>query len=172
MSSIIQAKAEAQKLIKRYNALQAEAKTADTAEEAARKAGEADKVVSQISALQLAITKLQAKDKTTTAKRTIVGKKKVATATDIKQNIPFEKTALSDRLSRLEEAQRRTRTQIEQLTRAKAQLAHLKQKAEKSVAHVAQERRANEEKLQQELARLIKKKEADSDKFYGKKDVK
>jgi formylglycine-generating enzyme required for sulfatase activity len=161
VSSIIQAKAEAQKLIKRYNALQAEAKTADTAEEAARKAGEADKVVSQISALQLAITKLQAKNKTTTTKKTVAGKKKVATATEVKQNIPFEKTALSDRLSRLEEAQRRTRTQIEQLTRAKAQLAHLKQKAEKSVAHVTQERRANEEKLQQELARLINKKEAE-----------
>ena len=161
MSSIIQAKAEAQKLIKRYNALQAEAKTANTAEEAARKAGEADKVVSQISALQLAITKLQAKDKTTTTRKTVAGNKKVATVTDVKQNIPFEKTALSDRLSRLEEAQRKTRTQIEQLTRAKAQLAHLKQKAEKSVAHVTQERRANEEKLQQELARLIKKKEAE-----------
>jgi formylglycine-generating enzyme required for sulfatase activity len=161
VSSIIQAKAEAQKLIKRYNALQAEAKTANTAEEAARKAGEADKVVSQISALQLAITKLQAKDKITTTRQTVAGKKKVATATDVKQKIPFEKTALSDRLSRLEEAQRRTRTQIEQLTRAKAQLAHLKQKAEKSVAHVTQERRANEEKLQQELARLINKKEAE-----------
>jgi formylglycine-generating enzyme required for sulfatase activity len=161
VSSIIQAKAEAQKLIKRYNALQAEAKTANTAEEAARKAGEADKVVSQISALQLAITKLQAKDKTTTTRKTVAGKKTVATASEVKQKIPFEKTALNDRLSRLEEAQRKTRTQIEQLTRAKAQLAHLKQKAEKSVAHVTQERRANEEKLQQELARLIKKKEAE-----------
>jgi len=76
VSSIIQAKAEAQKLIKRYNALQAEAKTANTAEEAARKAGEADKVVSQISALQLAITKLQAKDKTTTTRKTVAGNKK------------------------------------------------------------------------------------------------
>jgi len=52
VSSITQAKAEAQKLIKRYNQLQAEAKTADSAE-AARKAAEADKLVSQISALQL-----------------------------------------------------------------------------------------------------------------------
>jgi formylglycine-generating enzyme required for sulfatase activity len=145
VSSINQAKAETQKLIKRYHRLQAEAKTAGTAEEAARKATEADKLVSQINALQLAVTKLQSKDKIT---------KKTATSakTEVKKSI--EKTVLEDRINRLEEAQKRTRTQIEQLSKAKAQLAHLKHQAEKSVAN-------NEEKLQQELAKLIKKKEAE-----------
>ncbi|MCK5525176.1 MAG: SUMF1/EgtB/PvdO family nonheme iron enzyme [Thiomargarita sp.] len=146
MSSINQAKAETQKLIKRYHRLQAEAKTADTAEEAARKATEADKLVSQINALQLAVAKLQGKNK--------IPKKTVATSakTEVKKSI--KKTVVEDRINRLEEAQKRTRTQIEQLSNAKAQLAHLKHQAEKSVAN-------NEEKLQQELARLIKKKEAE-----------
>jgi len=158
VSSITQAKAEAQKLIRRYNKLQAEAKTANTAEEAARKATEAEKVVSQISALQLAITKLQTKDKTYAAKKTVVDKK---TPAQTGAKTTFGKSALEDRMSHLEEAQKRTRAQIDQLNRAKAQLTHLKQKAEKSAANVVEQGRANEEKLQQELAKLIKKKEAE-----------
>ena len=63
MSSITQAKAEAQKLIKRYNRLQAEARSTSDTNEATRKATEAEKLVSQISALQSAISKLQAQDR-------------------------------------------------------------------------------------------------------------
>ncbi|RKZ39463.1 MAG: hypothetical protein DRQ49_11435 [Gammaproteobacteria bacterium] len=159
MSSINQAKAEAQKLIRRYNKLQAEAKTANTAEEAARKATETEKVISQISALQLAITKLQAKDKPSAVKKTVTGKKTFAPS--IQTGAALDKSALSERMNHLEEAQKRTRIQIEQLNRAKTQLAHLKQRAEKSAAHVVQQRHASDEKLQQELAKLIKKKEAE-----------
>ena len=164
MSSITQAKAEAQKLIKRYNKLQAEAKTADTAE-AARKASEAEKLVSQISALQSAIAKLQAKDRESAPYKSTVPSKASTVAVDNTseeiRRTEAEKTALEERIGRIEEAQKKTRAQIEQLTRAKAELARLKQEAEKSAAYVAQERRANDERLQQELAKLIKKKEAE-----------
>ncbi len=164
MSSITQAKAEAQKLIKRYNKLQAEAKTADTAE-ATRKAAEAEKLVSQISALQSAIAKLQAKDREGAPyKPAVPTKGSTATVEGTSEEIrrtEAEKTALEERIGRIEEAQKKTRAQIEQLTRAKAELARLKQEAEKSAAYVAQERRSNDERLQQELAKLIKKKEAE-----------
>lgn len=173
MSSITQAKAEAQKLIKRYNQLQAEAKIADPSE-ATRKAAEADKLVSQISALQLAITKLQTRDKETALKKTttssqtvspIVGNKNTTPATTgtvekVKRATSSEKIVLEDRINRLEEAQNKTRAQIEQLTRAKAELTRLKQETEKSAATI-KKRRANDEKLQQELAKLIEKKEAE-----------
>lgn len=173
MSSITQAKAEAQKLIKRYNQLQAEAKTADV-NEAAHKAAEADKLVSQISALQLAITKLQAKDRESTPQKgtspqagankskTTVQPKKTAgkVSTDEIKRAVSEKKVLEARMNRLEEAQKKTRTQIDQLTRAKEDLSRLKRKAEKSVATIAaQGQRANDEKLQQELAKRIDKKE-------------
>lgn len=177
MSSITQAKAEAQKLIRRYNQLQAEAKTTDNMAEAARKAAEADKLVSQISALQLAITKLQAKDRQTTAKKPIAttGKattsKAPITANNIKHDAASEKIALEERMNHLEEAQKKTRAQIEQLTRAKSELTRLKHEAEKSVAHVAKERRTHDEKLQQELAKLIAKKEAEHQAFKQELDA-
>jgi formylglycine-generating enzyme required for sulfatase activity len=184
VSSITQAKAEAQKLIKRYNQLQAEAKTADSAE-AARKAAEADKLVSQISALQLAITKLQAKDRETTVpknKEQPVVKKKVSppttvaaavtrSPTDEIKRVASEKAVLDTRINRLEEAQKKTRAQIEQLTRARAELTRLKRQAEQSAATVAQARRANDEKLQQELAKLIEKKEAEHQSLKQELDV-
>jgi len=179
VSSITQAKAEAQKLIKRYNQLQAEAKTADSAE-AARKAAEADKLVSQISALQLAITKLQAKDRETTVQKNKVpvapGKKKGAnpiarSPTEEIKRVASEKAVLDTRINRLEDAQKKTRAQIEQLTRAKAELTRLKRQAEQSVATVAQARRANDEKLQQELAKLIDKKEAEHHSLKQELDV-
>jgi len=165
VSSITQAKAEAQKLIKRYNRLQAEAKQADDAAEAARKAAEAEKLVSQISALQSAITKLQSKDQKSGKNSPEQPTPKPATTTAIQptneqiKRTESEQVALVDRINRIEEAQKRTRAQIEQLTRAKEELSRLKKEAEKSMANVAQERRANDEKLQQELAKLIQKKE-------------
>ncbi len=153
MSSITQAKAEAQKLIKRYNQLQSEAKNAN-AIEARHKAAEADKLVSQISALQLAITKLQAKDR-----EKKVPSKKVATSEKTDQRVNQEKSHVIDRIHHLEEAQNKTQAQIEQLTRARTELNRLKQQANKHAATIVKERRANDEKLQQELAKLIKKKE-------------
>jgi len=154
VSSITQAKAEAQKLIKRYNQLQAEAKNAN-AIESRHKATEADKLVSQISALQLAITKLQAKDRENNKKSQI---KKTPTPEKTERVIQ-EKSQVIDRIHHLEEAQNKTQAQIEQLTRARAELNRLKQQANKHAATIVKERRANDEKLQQELAKLIKKKE-------------
>jgi formylglycine-generating enzyme required for sulfatase activity len=167
VSSITQAKAEAQKLIKQYNKLQADAKQADAAE-AARKTSEAEKLVSQISALQSAIAKLQAKDRETAAKKPAIAPKattattptKVLTPEELKQT-EAEKRALESRINRIEDAQRKTRAQIDQLTRAKAELARLREDAEKNVSTIAQERRLHEEKLQKELARLIEKKETE-----------
>lgn len=178
MSSIVQAKAEAQKLIKRYNQLQAEARTAD-AEEAARKATEAEKLVSQISALQTAISKLQARDKEVKEKEAKdVVKRPAPITTPVSPTVPTvkrptasaavtdeafedlkraeaEKSALELRINRIEAAQRRTREQIDQLARAKQELAKLKSQAEQN----AKERRANDEKLQEELSRRIEQKE-------------
>jgi formylglycine-generating enzyme required for sulfatase activity len=171
VSSIVQAKAEAQKLIKRYNKLQAEVKTASNAEEAARKATEAEKLVSQISALQNAITRLQAKDREQANKEARkpapVQAKTRATAPPVPdpgagiiteeelRRAENEKVELEARIGRIEAAQRKTREQIDQLARAKRELARLKNQAEQSV----RERRESDEKLQQELARRIKQKE-------------
>lgn len=178
MSSITQAKAEAQKLIRQYNKLQAEAKHAD-AEEAARKAAEAEKLVSQISSLQAAISKLQAKDrdreKEVTTKLTpkpvkpVVGSgdQSAPSAEDIKRT-EEEKSLLEMRIARIEDAQKRTREQIDQLSRAKAELARLKNEAEQSVAKT---QRASDEKLQQELAKLIKKKEEEQSKLKEELDA-
>lgn len=146
MSSIIEVKAEAKKLIKQYKELQAEAKTAKTAEEAAHKITEAEKLASQISALKIPITKIKAKELATQTTKT---RHEVA------------KTSVLERIHHLEDAQKKTRIQIEQLNRAKAEIGHLKRQAEKSIASVTQERQPNNEKLQRELARLIKKKEAE-----------
>lgn len=167
MSSITQAKAEAQKLIRQYNKLQAEAKHADT-EEAARKAAEAEKLVSQISSLQAAISKLQAKDrerevniKRPTAPKRVVSSQSLS-ATEDPNRTEEEKSLLETRIARIEDAQKRTREQIDQLSRAKAELARLKNEAEQSVANT---QRASDEKLQQELAKLIKKKEIEQSKL-------
>jgi len=169
VSSITQAKAEAQKLIKQYNKLQAEAKQADAAD-ATSKAAEAEKLVSQISALQGAIAKLQAKDREMTAKKpppaksgvgaTSTSSAAIPTTEEVKQS-EAEKRALEMRINRIEDAQRKTRAQIDQLTRAKAELARLREEAERNVTSVVKERRQNEEKLQQEIAKLIEKKEAE-----------
>ncbi|QGX03748.1 formylglycine-generating enzyme family protein [Beggiatoa leptomitoformis] len=163
MSSLDQAKAEAQKLIKRYNKLQAEVKTADSSVEAARKAKEAQKLVSQISAMQAAIAKLQEKDKVAEATikavapnsdTALIPSVSPLSTTDQLRRAEAEKTLLEARIARIETAQQKTRAQIDQLSRAKAELAKLKAEAEKN-----KDKRSNDEKLQQELTRLIEKKE-------------
>ena len=155
-SQLTQAKrAEAQKLIKQYNKLQAEAKSADAAV-ASRKASEAQKLVAQISLLQADITKLQAKDKERdAAKKTGAGSSLATVEENIRQT-EAEKTALEARIARIETAQKKTRDQIDQLNRAKEELARLKTEAKQN-----KERRSRDEKLQQELTNLIEKKESD-----------
>jgi chromosome segregation ATPase len=159
VSSITQTKAEAQKLIKLYNQLQAEAKTADT-EEAARKAAQAEKLVSQINTLQSALSKT--KDRAVQAKQTPATKKKAATtsaastfhSTKRAESADEKRTRLEERIGRIEDAQKRTRVQIEQLNLAKADLSRLQMEAEKNA--VALEHRANEGRQPQvqELAKL------------------
>ncbi|MEN8216895.1 MAG: SUMF1/EgtB/PvdO family nonheme iron enzyme [Pseudomonadota bacterium] len=147
MSSINQAKAEAQKLIEQYQKLQAEAKTAETAEAAERKAAEAQKLVSQISTLQSTITQL--------------GKE---------QTIPSEPelpTSFAKRINLLENAQKKTSLQIEHLTESKEQIIRLlKREKEKNVAAA---QGSNDEKLQ-ELTQLISKKEAEHQTLMQKLD--
>ena len=164
MSSITQAKAEAQKLIKRYNRLQAEARSTSDSNEATRKATEAEKLVSQISALQSAISKLQAQDRGRKENTPREPRKPTQNAKEVETDIKraeAEKTALESRINRIEAAQRRTREQIEQLSRAKQELARLRKEAEKNV----HERRASDEKLQQELAKRIEQKEQEHSKL-------
>lgn len=151
MSSITQAKAEAQKLIKQYNKLQAEAKHADTIE-AGRKAAEAEKLVAQISSLQAAIAKLQAKDR---EKATVTASPEGISSDNLRA-IESEKAVLESRIERIESAQKKTREQIDQLNRAKRELMRLRSEAEQN-----KERRTNDEKLLQKLSKLIDQKESD-----------
>ncbi|MEN9847502.1 MAG: hypothetical protein RL368_242 [Pseudomonadota bacterium] len=148
MSSITQAKAEAQKLIQQYNKLQAEAKTA-SAEDAAYKAAEAEKLVAQISLLQSAVNKLQSKDTKDAAAE--LHSKQTPSELEAKR-MEVEKVALESRIARIENAQKKTREQITQLSRAKQELERIKAEAD-------QDKRASDEKLQQELAKLIERKE-------------
>ncbi|MCK5719333.1 MAG: hypothetical protein KAH84_05200 [Thiomargarita sp.] len=157
MSSIIQVKAEVQKLIKQYNKLQTESKVAINTKEATRKALEANKLVSQISSLQLAITK-QAKGKIDA--KNPAGSQNVKTTASL-PNANVRKSELEERMIQLEDTQRKNRSQIEQLNKAKAQLADLKNQTENDVLNVVKERDSYEEKLQQELANLVDKKEAE-----------
>jgi myosin heavy subunit len=137
VSSITQTKAEVQKLIKLYNQLQQEAKTADT-EEATRKVEQAEKLVSQINTLQSALSKTKVKEfvskPITQPAATPVGTNKKIPGSELadKKRIEFE-----ERINRIESAQKRTRVQIEQLNRAKAELEHLQVEAE-NAATVAQ----------------------------------
>lgn len=166
MSSISQAKAEAKKLIKQYNKLQAEARNADSAE-AARKASEADKIVSQISSLQSTITKLQARDKQRSAQ---LAQEKAGsvppsdTQTSSEKPVDKAQESIEMRIAKIESAQKKNRDQINQLSRAKKELERLKNQAEENVER---ERRANDERLQQELNKLIEKKEAEHARLKG-----
>ena len=151
MSSIKNAKEEAQKLIKEYNKLQAESRTADTVEESTRKAANAEKLVSQISTLQSAITKLH-------------GEKQTTTVSESEKDIEEISDNLDERLNNLENAQQKARSQIEQLSKAKAQITRfLKDATEKSITQLSQKEIAHDKKLQKELSAQIQKKEAEHD---------
>jgi len=159
VSSITQTKAEAQKLIKLYNQLQAEAKMADT-EEAARKAAQAEKLVSQINTLQSALSKT--KNRADQAKPASITNKKTTTtstastfhSTKRTESADEKRIRLEERIGRIEDAQKRTRVQVEQLNLAKADLSRLQMEAEKKA--VALERRTNEQRQPQaqELVKL------------------
>lgn len=152
VSSITQTKAEVQKLIKRYNKLQAEAKGADR-DEAERKAVQAEKLISQINTLQSALSKTQAKEIAVQAKKNTATTKKtsIPSATSTLspgkriELVEDKKIELEERINRIEEAQKKTRVQIEQLNLAKAELSRLQMEAEKTV----EQRRANNERLPQ-----------------------
>ena len=143
MFSIDKAKAEAQQLIKEYNKLQAEAKKANSPEEAARKARKAENLLSKINTMQVDITKFKAEKKATTVAPT-------TNSQDVKNTSSFE-----ERMYRLEEAQKKTRKQIEQLTQTKEELGRLLER-EKKLNFGG---RTTDSKLQEDLSKLIKKKE-------------
>ncbi len=157
-SPIIQAKAEVQKLINQYEKLQIEAKTAKTSEEAARKVAQADTLIAQISTLQSTITNLQAKNRKATATHQTTSS--AAAQAAVNKRTHLDLNTLEERIDRLEIAQKKTRAQIEQLTRTRAELlTRLKYEAQKNVGVLKY--RANDEKLQQELTKLIKEKESE-----------
>ncbi|HHB93372.1 MAG TPA: hypothetical protein ENK59_09210 [Thioploca sp.] len=137
MSSITQTKAEVQKLIKLYNKLQAEAKEADD-NEATLKAAQAEKLVSQINMLQVALSKTQAKQSIKVDNK--VKKNSLNTKNDISL-AEKKRLELENRINHIEDAQKRTRAQIQQLNQAKAELSRLQIEAEK-----AEKRRALYEK--------------------------
>jgi chromosome segregation ATPase len=154
VSSITQTKAEVQKLIKQYNQLQQEAKTADT-EEAVRKVAEAEKLVSQINTLQSALSKTKTKEFSTkpltqTENSSVATTEKAFQRSELpdKKRIEFE-----ERINRIESAQKRTRLQIEQLNRAKAELERLQVEAE-NAATVVQKQKA--EVVQPQAEKLLK----------------
>ena len=138
VSLITQTKAEAQKLIKLYNKLQAEAKMTDDTEEAARKIAEAEKLVLQINALQIMLNKLQAKQDSAPTK----SQDKPEQNTTTPENTIDEKkrTEFEERIKRIESAQKSTRQQIEQLNQAKAELSRLQVEAQRNAQAIAQER--------------------------------
>ena len=158
MSSITQTRAEAQKLIKQYNKLQAEAKTAEP-EEALLKAARAEKLVSKINTLQSALNKT--KDRDAQVKQTPATNKKASTpseagtfsSTQSVGSTDEKRLQLEERIGRIENAQQRTRAEIEQLNIAKAEFSRLKQEAEKKVGS---ERRTHDlrQPQAQELAKL------------------
>ncbi len=155
VSSITQTKAEVQKLIKQYNQLQQEAKTADT-DEATRKVTQAEKLVSQINTLQSALSKTKTKEivaKQVTqpvSTHSVVGTAQESQRSELqdKKRIEFE-----ERINRIELAQKRTRLQIEQLNLAKAELEHLQIEAE-NAATVAQKQAVEVVQPQTQLLKL------------------
>ena len=128
MSSITQTKAEVQKLIKLYNKLQAEAKEADN-NEATLKAAQAERLVSQINILQVALSKTQAKQSIKTNDE--VKKNSLNTKNGISL-AEKKRLELENRINHIEDAQKRTRAQIQQLNQAKAELSRLQIEAEKA----------------------------------------
>ncbi|OQY55959.1 MAG: hypothetical protein DRR08_13135 [Candidatus Parabeggiatoa sp. nov. 2] len=160
VSSITQTKAEVQKLIKLYNQLQQEAKTAPT-EEAARKVAQAEKLVSQINTLQSALSKTKAIDPATAANTARTAKTATtpsATSTNkgIKRtDLAEEKRAeLEQRIGRIEVAQKNTRAKIEQLNVAKAELERLQIEAEKNAVQLEHRAKEKRQPQAQELAKL------------------
>ncbi|EIJ43976.1 hypothetical protein BegalDRAFT_3151 [Beggiatoa alba B18LD] len=142
MSSIVQAKAEVQKLIRRYNQLKNEAQEADSAEASSRKSAEAERLALQIRSLQSAIVKLQAvaDDTSETFKRA-----------------EAEKIEFEARIAYLEQSQEKTRDQIDQLSQAKMEMIRLKSEVDR----IASERQHKDDNLQKQLTELLKKTEAE-----------
>ncbi len=128
MSSITQTKAEVQKLIKLYNKLQAEAKEAGN-DEATLKAAQAEKLVAQINMLQVALSKTQAKQASKTNIEVKKNPPNTGNGISLAEKKRFE---LENRINHIEDAQKRTRSQIQQLNHAKAELSRLQIEAEKA----------------------------------------
>jgi len=148
--SITKAKAEAQRLIKEYNKLKAEAKTSDAAT-AEKKAAKAKELVLQITSLQKTITDIQSK-KTTEFTST-------ETPTEQSKQSESIDAILESRINRIESAQKQTRAQIEQLSKAKLELARLKNETEQ------------DRKRREELTKLINEKEGEQSRLKSELEL-
>lgn len=146
--SITQAKAEAQRLIKEYNRLKAEAKISD-ADEAEKKAAKARDLVLQITSLQKTITDIQSKTKESTSEQG-GGTDRLESSID---------AILESRINRIESAQKQTRAQIEQLSKAKLELARLKNETEQ------------DKKRREELTKMINEKEGEQSRLKAELDL-
>lgn len=155
VSSITQTKAEVQKLIKRYNQLQQEAKEAST-EEAARKVAQAEKLVSQINMLQSALSQTKMKDSATPAKVPKKAASETGTNKGIKRTDLAEekRLALEQRINRIEDAQKNTRAKIDQLNLAKAELERLQIEAEKNALRLERKAKNDRQPQAHDLAKL------------------
>jgi len=133
VSSIIQTKAEVQKLIKRRSQLLREAKEVPD-EEAARKVVQAEKLVSQINMLQSALSQTKMKDSAAQVKVPTNSAHETSANKGIKRTDLAEekRLALEQRINRIEDAQKNTRAKIDQLNLAKAELERLQIEAEKN----------------------------------------
>ncbi len=152
MSSITQTKAEVQKLIKLYNKLQAETKTADS-NEVVLKTAQAEKLVSQINMLQIALSKTKDRQ-TTISEAKPTNEAKPTTKSNGVSLADKKRLELENRINHIEDAQKRTRAQIQQLNHAKAELTRLQVEAEK-----AEKRRTLYEKQLPKTHDMIKLKE-------------
>jgi len=156
ISLITQTKAEAQKLIKLYNKLQAEAKMTDDTQEAAHKVAEAEKLVLQINALQVMLNKLQAKERPSASPKSQEESDQNTNNSD--NTIDEKKRAeFEERIKRIESAQKNTRQQIEQLNQAKSELSRLQDQAQRNAQAIAQERGSNQHKTPYEIEKLTQR---------------
>jgi hypothetical protein len=173
--SIAEIKDKIQLVVQQHNRLQAEIDLAKTAEEAARKTAQAEKLSSHINTLRLTLTKLEAQQRQAVAQKPkttapVVEKKNQAVTTEARGNTPgggkptekkkAVKRTLEDvilveqRISQIEQSQKKTREQLQKFTVVKDELTRSKEEAEKHVVQVTQQSYFTNRQLQEEIANL------------------
>jgi hypothetical protein len=173
--SITEIKDKIQQVVQQHNRLKAEIDLAKTEEEAARKTAQVEKLSSQINTLRLMLAKLEAPQrqaidqKPKTVAPVIEEKNKVVT-TEVSDNTTVSnkpvlkkkavKRTLEDailveqRISQIEQSQKKTREQLQKFTVVKDELTRSKEEAEKHVVRVTQQSYLTNRQLQQEIVSL------------------